>query len=137
MSVKSKKSSKVGKAIDRPFDPGVLRRARQLAEAYQIVLRQEDGEFYGRAIEMPDVMNDGKTADECVEKTRDILTTSIAYLIEAGKNPPPPASEERRTEQVNVRLTAEEKYLLEEAARSRGFRGISDFVRSSTLSQLR
>jgi uncharacterized protein (DUF1778 family) len=37
------------------------------------------------------------------------------------------------TEQINVRLTPEEKLLLEEMARSKGFRGISDFVRSASL----
>ncbi len=129
---KRKKSSK-NQAIDRPFDPKILKRAREIADGYHIILHFEDGEYYGRALEMPDVMNDGRTPDECVENTRDILATVIAYLMEKGEAVPAAASENKRTEQINVRLTPEEKLLLEETARSKGFRGISDFVRSASL----
>jgi predicted RNase H-like HicB family nuclease len=134
MSVASKKRSK---AIDRPFAPDLLRKARAIAESYQIILHEEDGDYYGRAVEMPNVMNDGATPDECVKATREILTTAIAYLLETGQAPPAPASERKRTEQINVRLTSEEKLMLEEAARSKGFRGLSDFVRSASLQSLR
>ena len=134
-SAKPKKSSK--KAIDRPFDPALLLKARDIAESYQIILHFEDGDYYGRGLEMPHVMNDGKTPDECVEKTRDILTTAIAYMLETGVRPPSPASDSTRCEQVNIRVTREEKLLLEEAARSKGFRGVSDFVRSTSLGSIR
>jgi predicted RNase H-like HicB family nuclease len=134
MSVASKKRSK---AIGRPFAPEILRKARQIAESYQIILHEEDGEFYGRAVEMPHVMNDGATPDRCVAATRDILTTAVAYLLETGQVPPPPAGEKKRTEQINIRVTSEEKLVLEEAARSKGFRGLSDFVRSASLQSIR
>src|SRR5258706_3436155 len=130
-SAKSKSSSK--KAIDRPFDPALLRRAREMVEAYQIILHFEDGLYYGRGLELPTVMNHGKTPDACVRATREILTTAVAYMLECGQGPPSPASENKRTEQINVRLTPEEKLLLEETARSKGFRGISDFVRTASL----
>jgi predicted RNase H-like HicB family nuclease len=136
MSARSRKSSKATK-IDRPFERELLAKAREIAESYQIILHFEDGEYYGRGLELPTVMNDGKTPDECVRNTRDILTTVVAHMLENGEAPPPPASERTRTEQVNIRLTREEKLLLEEAARSKGFRGVSDFVRSTTLSNLR
>ncbi len=132
MSAKSKSSSK---AVDRPFDAAVLKQARGIVERYQIILQFEDGEYYGRGLEMPYVMNDGKTAGACVRATRDSLTVAVATLLEADEVPPAPASEGKRTEQVNVRLTAEEKLLLEEVARSRGFRGLGDFVRSTALSR--
>jgi predicted RNase H-like HicB family nuclease len=119
--------------IDRPFDAGLLRRAREIVEGYQIILHFEDGLYYGRGLELPSAMNHGRTPDECVRATRDILTTAVAYMLESGHTPPAPASENKRTEQINVRLTPEEKLLLEEAARSRGFRGVSDFVRSASL----
>ena len=130
-SAKSKGSSK--KAIDRPFDPALLKQARAIADGYQIILHFEDGLYYGRGLEMPTVMNHGKTPDQCVRATRDILTTAVAYMLETGQTPPSPASENKRTEQINVRLTPEEKLILEETARSKGFRGISDFVRSASL----
>lgn len=131
MAVKSKKSSK---RIDRPIDPQVLRRAQQIADAYQIILHFQDGEYYGRGLELPNVMNDGKTPDECVAATRQILRTTVAHMLEQGQMPPPPALENKRSEQINVRLTAEEKLLLEEAARNRGYRGVSDFIRTASLS---
>jgi uncharacterized protein (DUF1778 family) len=34
---------------------------------------------------------------------------------------------------VNLRLTPEEKALLESRSRTRGFRGVADFVRASVL----
>ena len=134
-AVKLEKSSL--KKIDRRFATKVLRAARDIADSYQIILSFEDGEYYGRGLEMPHVMNDGSTPDECVAKTRDILTTAIAYLLEKGEVPPSPASENKRSEQVNIRVTPEEKLLLEEAARNKGFRGVSDFVRTASLGSIR
>ena len=131
MSVKSGKSS--NKKIDRPFEPSILRRAKEIAERYQIIIQEEDGEFFGRGLELPLVMNDGKTPADCIKATRQSLTSAIAYLLESGKTPPAPASENRRSEQINIRLTPEERVVLEEAARRKGFRGISDFVRSASL----
>jgi predicted RNase H-like HicB family nuclease len=130
-TAKSKRSSK--KAIDRPFNAVILRRAREIADSYRIILSHEGGLYYGRGLELPDAMNHGRTPDECVRATRDILTTAVAYMLENGETPPSPAGENKRTEQINIRLTPEEKLLLEETARSKGFRGISDFVRSVSL----
>jgi len=130
-SAKSKSSSP--KAIDRRFDPAVLRRAREIVDGYQIILHFEDGLYYGRGLELPNAMNHGKTPDACVRATRDIMTTVVAYMLESGQSPPSPGAENRRTEQINVRLTPEEKLRLEETARNKGFRGISDFVRSASL----
>lgn len=92
MSTKSRRSSKKH-AVDRPFDAALLRRARQLAGSYHLILHREGDDYLGRAQEMPDVMNDGKTRDECVKNTLDILTTAIAYLLENGQAPPSPAAE--------------------------------------------
>jgi len=128
--------AKSSKAINRAFDRAILRRAEEAAQSYQIILHFEDGEYYGRGLELPNVMSDGKTPDECVRATRDALVTAVAYLLEKGEAPPAPAVENKRTEQVNIRLTAEEKLLLEETARRKGFRGISDFVRSAGLAEL-
>jgi len=132
MSVKSRNKSAKPK-VDRPFDAKLFERARQIANQYRIVLEFSDGLYFGKGVEYPGAMNHGKTPDECVANTRDILTTGVAYMLEKGEIPPAPASEENRTEQINVRLTAEEKMRLEYTARSKGFRGISDYVRSVSL----
>ena len=52
---------------------------------------------------------------------------------DTGEAPPAPARQGVRTEQVNVRLTQEEKALLETSAKQKGFRGLSDFVRAGAM----
>ena len=133
----SAKSKNKSKAIDRPFDPTILRRAREIAETYQIIIHFEDGEYFGRALEFPGAMNDGKTPAECVEKTIDIVTTGVACMLEEGQIPPLPASDERRDEQVNIRLSKMEKAVFEETARSRGYRGLADFMRAATYASVK
>lgn len=125
------------KAIDRPFDPQILDDARQIAARYRIVLQpQDDGGYLGYCLEMPLVMGDGVDADECVATTRDAIVGVVAYMLEQGEIPPAAADDERRDQQVNVRLTIQEKVILEEAARQEGYRGVSDFVRSKTFAAL-
>ena len=130
MSVKSKKSAK---AIDRPFDADVTAKAKAIAQEYQVIVACEDGHWYGRGLEMPRVFGDGKTANQCIENTREALTAAVAYLLEEGQRPPTPATDGRRTMQVNVRLTAEEKALLEVTAQRKGFSGLSDYVRAAAI----
>ena len=83
----SRQNPKKSKAIDRPFDPEVLKEAKGIAADYQIVIWFEDGEFYGRGLELPLVMSDGKTADDCVRNTREALEVAVAYLLEEGNDP--------------------------------------------------
>ena len=134
MSVKSKNSSK---RIDRPFAPALLAQARTIAEEYQVVLAFEDGEWYGRGLELPYVFGDGKTPGRCVASTREAFVAAVATLLERGERPPTPAHSGHRTTQVNVRLTAEEKSLLEATAHSKGFNGLSDFMRAAALESAR
>jgi predicted RNase H-like HicB family nuclease len=130
MSAKSKKSAK---AIDRPFDADLLARARLVADSYQVILSMEDGHWYGRGLELPHVFGDGPTVERCVEETRQALTGAVALLLEEGSRVPAPARENTRTHQVNVRLTAEEKILLETSSKRKGFNGLSDFIRAAAL----
>ncbi|MCE9555589.1 MAG: hypothetical protein K8T91_19750 [Planctomycetes bacterium] len=104
--------------------------ARQIAEQYQVILGLDAGHWYGRGLELPDVMADGRTADGCARAVREALTGAVAYLLERGDRPPTPARSGNRSQQVNVRLTTEEKLLLEQAARRKGFVGLSDFIRT-------
>lgn len=133
MSVKSKKSSPRTKKLDRPFPPEVLAQGQKRSAEYQVVLHREDGHWYGRGLEMPLVFGDGKTPEACVESTRQAMLAAVCYLIESGKAPPTPASGGRRTEQVNVRLSVEEKLVLESTAKRKGFQGISDYLRAAGL----
>jgi predicted RNase H-like HicB family nuclease len=131
-------SRKGGKAVDRPFDPAILERARAIAAQYRIILKPSDDPSYvGHALELPGAIDGGDTPDAAVANVREAATTLVAYMLEQGRTPPSPASEAKRSEQVNVRLTPEEKLLLEEAAQREGFRGVSDYVRATTLASAR
>lgn len=130
MSVKSKSSDKV---LDKPFARKVITKARVLARQYQIILDPEDGEWYGRGLELPNVFGQGRTEHQCVINTREALTAAVATMIEVGQTPPAPAKQGMRTMQINIRLTPEEKVLLEASAKSKGFRGISDLMRAAAL----
>ncbi|QNN23692.1 type II toxin-antitoxin system HicB family antitoxin [Planctomycetales bacterium ZRK34] len=98
-----------------------------------MIIEFEDGEYYGSTLEMPYVMADGKTTAACVDATLEALTTAVATLLENDQEPPASSSDNKRSEQVNVRLTAMEKMRLEEASRRQGFRGLSDYIRNKAL----
>lgn len=140
MSAKSGKSSRTKSkrreaALDRRFDPVIEKRARQIAQRYRLVLEPDpEVGFIGRGLEMPTVFADGPTADECVRAAREALTAAVATMLEMGLRPPAPAAKGARQSQINVRLTAEERMILEDSARRAGFRGISDYVRAAALS---
>jgi predicted RNase H-like HicB family nuclease len=123
------------KDIARPFEPKIMDAARRIANSYDIVLRFEDSEWYGHALEYPEAMGDGKTETACVRATRQALTVAVATMLEDGQTPPPPARQGYRSAQVNVRLTPEEKAVLESKASSKGFRGLSDFIRTTVLAE--
>jgi predicted RNase H-like HicB family nuclease len=128
-------AAKAKGVIDRPFDREVLAEATRVAQEYQVTVRfdREEGAWIGRCVELPLCIGVGKNPTECVRATREVMITAAASMIEAGERLPAPASDEQRTEQVNLRLTPSEKYRIEDAARRGGFRGISDYVRSAAL----
>jgi len=141
-TAKSKSTSAKGKGRKadlkepaRPFDPDTVAVARTLAERYQVVLWHEDGDWYGRGLELPGIMADGPTPDACVRELREALVYAVATLMEIGEPVPSPASasDGRRTEQVNLRLTAAERVDLEAVARAAGFPTVSDFVRAAAV----
>jgi hypothetical protein len=65
--------------------------------------------------------------------TREAMIGVAAYMLEQGWRPPEPAREGNRSVQINIRVTPEEKAVLESRSRSKGFRGLSDFIRASVL----
>jgi hypothetical protein len=65
--------------------------------------------------------------------TREAMIGVVAYMLEQGRRPPEPAREGNRSVQINIRVTPEEKAVLESRSRSKGFRGLSDFIRASVL----
>ena len=142
MSAKSKNNSASGRtdahAPDRPCSSAVWRQAAGIAQQYRVILeREEEVGYVGHALEMPMVMSDGKTPNACMKSVQEALTLAVAIMLEKGQKPPLAVGDGKRTAQINIRVTEEEKLLLEEAARQEGFRGVSDFVRTHSLSSVR
>ncbi len=127
----SKGSRNTSRKNDRPFGKAIWDQARSIAHQYRVILEREPGGFLARAIEMPNVMVHGSSPNQCEKKAREALGFAVATLIEQGRIPP--LAVKKRTAQVNVRLTAEEKLFLEETARREGFKGLSDFIRHLAL----
>lgn len=134
-SARSRTSISRDKALDRPFDKAILARAKAIAEQYKIIVEFEDGDWYGHGLEMPLAFGNGRTVQAAVADARESLITAVAYMLEKGQTPPTPAREGHRSMQVNVRLTPEEKAMLESKAKAKGFRGLSDFIRTSVLTE--
>ena len=136
MSDESKKSKKKSDPA-RPFDATVLEQAKRIAGQHQIVVHheKEEGYWYGYGLELPLTMGGGKTAQACIRDTQIALIVSVATTIERGETPSMPAKQGRRTQQVNVRLTDEEKAVLTATAKARGFKGLGDYLRSTALSR--
>ena len=118
--------------LDRPFDAAILNRAKEIAARYSIIIQHdEDLGFVGRSLELPNVFADGSTPGKCYASSIEATVAVVAFMLESGRLPPSPGG--NRDSQMNVRLTAEEKLWLEETARQKGFRGVSDFVRTRAL----
>ena len=132
-TAKPKNSAAKTDPIRRAFSRSILREARQIAESYQLVLSHEPDGWYGRGLELPFSMGDGRNPGECVKSTRNALTITVAYLLEKGERPPRPADDRERSEQVNLRLTRREKLLLEQTASRLGHRGLSNYLRATAL----
>lgn len=134
----AKTNRPVDRRLDRPFSPALLSRARKLAARYRLVLDPDPRRgFIARAVEYPTVFEHGADVESCVHAIREALAVAIATQLETGESPPKPASLGRRMRQINIRVTDDEKLLLDTAASSRGFRNVSDFLRSAALSLAR
>jgi predicted RNase H-like HicB family nuclease len=136
MSKGSAKSSRLpGRdRLKRRISPVLLRRAASIVSGYRVVLEPREGAGYvGYSVELPGVMAGGSTPAECAEATVTAQTGMVATMLEAGERPPSPSSESKRGSQVNLRVTLEEKLVLESAAKRQGFRGVSEFLRTAGL----
>lgn len=137
-SSSQKKAKKLNPA--RPIDAAIWKRAGEIAANYSIVVTVEPavGGYFGRGVEFPNVMSDGPTPEACLASVREALTLAVSTMLEDGEVPPTPNRfSDNRDQQVNVRLSSFERLVLEEAAQSRGYRGISDFMRAATLASVR
>jgi len=127
------KKSKNSKSLRRKA--AYIARARPVAEKYQMIIWREDGEYYGRGVELPFAFGDGKTIEECARNTREAFIATVASLIQDGHSPPSPVVEGGRDQQINIRVNSQEKLMLETKARQSGAAGISEYIRAVALSK--
>lgn len=133
MVIRSKRPVAVGYS-NKPMNPVHTRAARRLVADYTIIIEpQDDGAFVGRSVELPGCFGSGPVPGECFDSTRRVVEAAVAAMLESDTRPPAPARQRMRTEQVNIRLTAEEKLILEQSAQAKGFQNLSSFIRSVVL----
>lgn len=114
--------------------PAQLKRARQLMAGYTFVIQPDgEGAYIGSTSELPGVIVDGETPDQCARNLTSTLETVIATYLADGETPPTPARREKRTEQVNVRFTQSERRMLERESSRQGYRGIGDLIRAEMI----
>ena len=130
MKTRNKQTVKTG-----PFDADIQAAAEKIVDAYDIVMRREDDHWVGHALEYPEAIGVGKTIQECIAQTRESLIAGVGTMLEMGNTPPIAARQNVRSEQVNLRLTPEEKALIESRSRAKGFRGVADYVRTAILAE--
>lgn len=133
MRTGGKRKNSFSAAIDRPFAAEVLKQARAAAKSYRLIAWQEGESFLASAVELPHVLGVGSSADAAMAEVRTLLIDSLGHDLERGIEPPPPASANRRQEQINIRLTPLERRRLEIAAEAGGYHGVSDYVREKIL----
>jgi predicted RNase H-like HicB family nuclease len=137
MLTRSEDSSGNGKRVTDPaelFGAATLQKAREIAYGYKLTIERSDRLSYiGSSVELPTVFADGATPEKCYEATQEALSVAIAAMLEAGQAPPQSAAFMKRTTQVNVRLTHEEKAMIASAATKAGFKGLADFIRTTVL----
>jgi predicted RNase H-like HicB family nuclease len=123
---------------DRHIHQELIARSRKLAAKYRIVIeRAEHGGFFGSTIEMPFAFGEGKTIEACAADILEATALSIAVTLENGERPPAPSRDAVRTQQVNIRISGEEKLQLEAIAKRDGYRSLSDLVRAAALRAIR
>jgi hypothetical protein len=76
---------------ERPFDKKTLAKARRLVDEYRFAFWREDGRNVSQCVEM-DTLGTGDTAERCRAQARALAVTGVAYMVESGKRPPPPAN---------------------------------------------
>ena len=126
------------KDLKKILTPAVLREAEKLVDGYKIVIEpHKESAFLGSAVEFPTAFAKGKTREKCLKATKEVLTAAVATMIHLGGTPPAPAAAQRRTAQVNVRVTPTEKDLLTRAAAKNGFKGLGDFLRAAAMTSVK
>ena len=125
------------KKLEEAFDKAILAKAGKIISGYRVII-EENAKlgFIGNSVELPMVFADGKTPEECYKAIQEALTGAVATMIVCKRKPPQSSLAEKRTEQINIRVTPYEKLLLTSKSADLGFKGLSDLIRNFTINNL-
>ncbi len=127
----------IAKNLKEAFDKTILAKARKIVADYSIIIEKNNKLGYiAWSVELPTVFADSKGRTECLREEEEALTGAVATMIECGRKPPPSSLAKKRTEQINIRLTAYEKFLLTNRGKEHGFKGVSDLIRDRVIKNL-
>ena len=75
----------MNKDMFKPFDKELFKKASILAKDYHISTEKHERLYFvGRCVEMPTVLFDGKTDEQCRESGVESITVAIATMLEMG-----------------------------------------------------
>jgi len=115
------------------YSDAIFQKAVELARSYHIVVRESaTGGFIANCAELP-VSIHRDQAEDALKAARHAAEVGIATILEDGEEPPAPIEFHRRTEQVNVRMSVEDKRLIQKACEAKGISSLSEFFRRSTV----
>ena len=137
MSEKPSKSSKKN-PDQKTTDAALFRRARRHAAQFGRVTLFDvvSEEWVSTCIEIPNAIGAGDSAKEAEKELTENLAVHFAYLDEIGRAWPEPTSSPR-SEQLNIRLTVQEKAEFEAAAKRLGLSSVADLIRMIVLEKIR
>ncbi|MDX2148216.1 MAG: DUF1778 domain-containing protein [Planctomycetota bacterium] len=106
-------------------------RAKELVSQYNFEFKLRGDTFIGFTRELPGVTGLGKSFEQCRDATMEAQVATVAALLRKGLAVP--EAGENKSEQLNLRLTREDKDVLQLAAGKGGYRSVSEFVRKAAL----
>lgn len=100
---------------------------------YTRLIDAEGRTYVGRIRELPGVFASGQSREHCAKALEFALETTLLFYLRDGVTPPRMIDRNKRTEQVNIRLSPMERDSLAAESDRRGFRGLGDFIRAIAL----
>ncbi|MFN0130919.1 MAG: type II toxin-antitoxin system HicB family antitoxin [Phycisphaerales bacterium] len=120
----------------RPGDltPQTLERAALWVDGYRFVTeRTDDGTFMAHSIELPAVVAMGDSPEAALHAAIEAQRLAVALMLHDRVHPPLPTGSGKRDQQVNVRMSAQERLLMDAAAKASGFSTIADYLRTAAI----
>lgn len=113
--------------------PELVQRARDIVQNYSMFISPHSKKgFRGRSVEFPEILVHAPDRASCLKKLEQVLTQVVLTVLKDGGTVPRP-SDGRMTEQLNFKLTFDQKLLVENLASQRGFSGLSEFIRDLVI----